>query len=366
MKKLITIIILLAAITAGTFVYFQMQKEDNVEIVPSFKPLIKVGLIYPTTGNSKHLGEAMKTALKLFEQDSKTKKSNYSFELQVQDNQLNPTKTITIANKLKNIDQVDAYITITNNIGSVVSLIADKNEVIHFAIANDQSVKGKYNFNIATPPNKEAEKLLKELQKRGITKVALITQNQGKMLGISTAIRDQAKNYEVEIIIDNITNTGDRDFSKIINKIKSDKPEIVIAQLFAPELLAFAKQLKEIIPNSKITNIETMSLPDDKRLLEGDWYIDAATPNSSYIKSYQKESGSNITNDSELAYTALQILRDSLDAVGSNKEDLIKYLTTGHEIKTVIGPITYNQDGIMQSEASIKQIRKGQPILLKD
>lgn len=363
-RKTLIMLALVAVAGLAAFWFYGTQKETEVDLVPSYKPLIKVGLIYPTEGQYKALGDAVQVALELFEQDAKTRKSPYSYEIMVEDSHMDPTKSISIANKLKKLENIDVYITFGSKVSNVISLIAEKNQVIHFAISDDEkAAKGEYNFVMTTPPNQLATKLLHELQKKNMLRAALLTQNQSQMLTYGKAIRDLHGQYQVELTDDKIINTGERDFRMLITKTLANKPDIIIAQLTVPELTIFIKQFNEMRSNLHLANIKSMNSIEDKRLIDDQWFVDTTSPTAGYQKSFEQATGKTTTRQSEVVYAILQILRDAAEMAGSKKTDLIQYLSSGQPFTTTLGTVHFNAEGVLQSEASIKEIEKGQAVL---
>lgn len=66
MKKLILSLCMFLALIA-------CKDEEKTAAKSDSKPVVKIGVIYPMSGNYAHFGDAMKTALKMFEDEEQTK-----------------------------------------------------------------------------------------------------------------------------------------------------------------------------------------------------------------------------------------------------------------------------------------------------
>lgn len=329
------------------------------------KPVFKIGMIYPLSVAAGSVGEDAKAAVKFFEQKAVADKFKYEFVWE--DNQLNAARSASLAHKVIDVDKVDAIITIGSSNANAVAPIAEKGQVLHFAIANTPEASlGDYNFAMATHLDIEAQKLLQELKNRGYKKVALVTQTQAFNIAASNEIRKMAADYGVELISDNTINNGERDFRALAVKIMADKPEIVIANLYVPEISVFVKQLKNQAPEVKLTAIEAFSFPEDKSLLEGYWFVDQAFPTAEFIKSVEEITEKNVGNYAENVYTSLELMRESLNENGNDKAKMIEFLQSGKTFDTVLGKVAMDKTGRLESEASIKIIKNGQAMLVED
>ena len=71
------------------------------------KPVVKIGVILPLSGNNSAMGEASKKAMLMAIADNTKQSNKYNYEIIFEDNQMITSKTAVIANKLININKVD-------------------------------------------------------------------------------------------------------------------------------------------------------------------------------------------------------------------------------------------------------------------
>lgn len=352
MKKLILSLCLALSLAACG----DKKADDTTQA--EAKPVIKIGILAPMTGEYAHFGEAMKTAVKLFEEDNKTKNAPYQYKFFTEDNAFNPAKSAVIAKKFIDIDKVDVIITLSSDIGSVISPITQKNHVIHLSMATEPNVaKGEYNFTVSTPPNKNTEKMFDELEKLNLKRVAFVIQNSAMMQSVASHIRQAGRNGKINIISDNAINTGERDFRILIYKILQDKPDAMIVQLQPPELQIFVKQLREINKDILITSIESFGYPEDKTLFEGTWFTGAVVPTKPYINKFKEITGSDTTDYSELFYAAFEVIRAAYTS--NDKTAVINNILNLKMNSFSIGEISFDQNGMMQTEAYLYIIKDG-------
>ena len=352
MKKLLLSLCMILALVA-------CKDEQKAASKPDNKQVVKIGVIYPMSGNYAHFGDAMKTALKMFEDEEQTKNSAFEYKFYLEDNAFSTSKSAIAAKKLIDIDKVDVIITLGSDVGSVVSPIAQASKVIHLSMATELNVaKGEYNFTVSTPPNKNAGKMVEELEKLNLDKVAFVIQNTAMMQSVAEHIRQAGREGNINIISDNAINSGEKDFKILIYKILNDEPNAMIVQLQPPELQIFVKQLREVNKDILITAVESFSYPEDKTLFEGTWFSGAVVPTKQYSNKFKEITGLDTTNYSELFYAILEIIRSAYTS--NDKLEVIDNITNLKMNSFSIGNVEFNADGVMQADAFLYTVKNGQ------
>lgn len=351
MKKLLLSLCIILALSACD------NKKDVKHATP--KPVIKIGLIAPMSGEYAHFGASMKIAVKMFEEDKQTKDSAYQYKFFIEDNAFSTSRSAVIAKKLIDIDKVDVIVTLSSDIGSVVSPITQDNHIIHLSIATEPNVaKGEYNFTASTPPNKNTGKMIDELKKLNLDRIAFVIQNTAMMQSVAEYIRRAGRAGDINIVSDNAINSGERDFRILIYKILEGKPDAMIVQLQPPELQIFVKQLREINKDILITGVESFGYPEDKSLFEGTWFSGAVIPTKDYLRMFKQITGSDATNYSEIFYAAFEVIRAAYTS--NNKSEVINNITNLKMNSFSIGNISFDQEGMMQTDAYLYTIKNGQ------
>ena len=337
--------------------------ENSAELRDPDKPTVKIGIIYPLSGDVGHMGQAAKIGINMFEEELKKLYTKYNYQISIEDNQLQAPRSVMIAKKMIEVDKVDVIITIGSNIGNAISPLTQRAKVLHFSISSDENVStGEYNFLAATPNNKMIEKFISELEKHNLKNIALVTQNQAAMLAYDREF--MATDKDIKVLSHNYINPGDRDYRLLIYKILADKPDAVVPLVYIPEITIFVKQLKDAKPDVIVANLESLSYPEDKSLFNGYWFIDGAVPNAQFIDKFKSIKGDDGYDYMPYMYASLEVLRDSLEKIGNNKDEVIKYILD-NQFETVLNTITFDKSGIMQTPASVRMIKDGVPVVLE-
>ena len=244
MKKQIALAVaVLVVILAGFYI---LGNKKGVATDTS-KP-IKIGLILPLTGSVAYIGEAAKNGAELaMDKINNDTSLKHKYQLVIEDDSLDAKKTASAINKLISIDKVNTVISVSSGSGNIVTPIAEQNKLPHIGMASDANVaKGDYNYIHWTQPNEEVEKLVAELQKRNIKKVAMLEVNQQGFLATSLILREKIKGTGITIVSDEIFNTGETNFKTIILRSQKTNPDIYLLGAFSPEIEILGKQMKDL------------------------------------------------------------------------------------------------------------------------
>ncbi len=130
-KLVIGALAILAIVAIGYFMSINTVEEVSVEEV-SVEP-IKIGMIAPMTGDLAFMGEGIRDAIVLANEN--TENTKYEYEVIVEDDQLDAKMSASAANKLISVDKVDAIITFSSVTGNVVAPIAEQNQIVQLGIA---------------------------------------------------------------------------------------------------------------------------------------------------------------------------------------------------------------------------------------
>lgn len=336
------------------------------------KETIKIGYIVPLTGNVAFLGEGVKRAAELAVADLNKKDNKYNYELVFEDDAFTPAKTATAANKLINFDKVDAVVTVASAAGGVANPIAEKAGVIHFGIASDPVIaKGNYNFINWTPPAEEVKVFVAEAQKKNIKRIAVFGQQISGITAVIDELKRQIPGTELDIVSEDISNFGDKDFRTQIQKAKAANPDYVLLLMFSPELEIVTKQIREAGIRTPLTAIESFELSDNPALFEGLWYVNSADPTSSFSSKYQAAYGKNPTIATPNAYDIVGLIAEATEKFSGESKptasDIVGELIKINSYNGAMGNnISIGKDHIVVSKAVVRMIKGGKPVTLSE
>jgi len=358
MKKYLWIVAVIVVIIIGALV---LSKSSPTPI--GEKQTVKIGVMLPLTGPVAMLGEPSKKAAELALKDAGDTKYNY--ELVFEDSQFDPKLAVTSASKLINIDKVLAIVNFGSGTGNAINAVAESGKTAQFSLASDPTIaKGTYNYIHWTPPFTEGKLLASEIIKKGYKKVSIVDANHPGAFAVTTAVKEALKDSGVEVSSYDVINIGTRDFKTIISKIKQINPDIVVLEMFSPEIEIIAEQMKTLGLNKPMTSVEAFEWSSNPSLFEGQWFVaDAVVPTFSdkFFKAYgtQALAGSSYTYD----LVSFLIKLQEKEKAPINPTDLPGIISkSGNWNSPVFGKVVIDKDGFFITPASVKIIKDGKAV----
>ena len=365
MNKTIWTAIVVIIVIGGGWYYFSHSKTTPVaEAGP-----IKIGYTASLTGSLASVGEAGKNGAELaMDEINADKTLKHKYELVIEDDSFDPAKTASAATKLISVDKVDALISAGSGPGNVVAPLAEQNKIPHIGMASDPNVaKGDYNFIDWTQPQEENSKLVAELQRRKVSKLALFTVNQQGFTVLVTDLKQKLEGTGITFTSENTFNTGDHDFKTSLSQAAKKNPDIYLLFAFDPEIGILGKQIKELGIKTPLTAVESFGLTADPSIFEGQWFIDSAVATSGFADKYRAKYNAEVGPTASNAYDAIHLFvkaaEQSTNTGTQLHADMAATLAKTNDYSGAFGPLTVSSDGRFLSQASVKIVRNGKSVL---
>ncbi len=329
------------------------------------KPVIKIGFNLPLTGDMGNIGQAMKGVASLAKQDIDEKKLRYNYQFIIEDNAFETRKTAAINQKFISLDRVDAIIDFTSKIGLVTNSTAEKNKIVHISICSSDAkvAEGKYNFIHGTQPKVEVEKLVEKIIEDKINNVVIFTSVDQATITMADTIKRKFAENNVKFK-EFRTNPGEKDVSLILNMAKEENPELYIIMEYSPTLDIILKRLKEMQNNVQVTAMETFNILEDKNILEGQWFIDAAEIDKDNYERFVTYNKSDNLYGVGNMYDAIMLLVQAFENAES-KDKAVEELSKIKTYRGVVGDLWQDENGIFNSKAIVKRIINGKPVTVE-
>ena len=138
--------------------------------------VVKIGVIVPIEGPYALLGTSFVKAVQMADDDLKDTK--YRYELVIRDSGPDPAKARAVIERVIREDKVNAIIGGVSLIGQVTQPIARRARIPHTCVCTVNTIgDGVYNFTNIPSPEAEATRWVGEARKRGISRIAIISQD---------------------------------------------------------------------------------------------------------------------------------------------------------------------------------------------
>jgi len=363
MKKIFLSLCVVLALTACD----NAKKEET-----SSKPIIKLGILYPMSGDSAFFGDSAKKAADLFFKEFDEAKAKYKYELVFEDSQSSPAKAAMAARKLIDYDHVDVIYDMHSGVSIAVSPIANEKKTLHLAFAQDRAIStGFYNWRVVTSTQKTGEKMLSALKKRKLFNVIGVVENIAGTMSLYGGFEEAAKNDKEMHLKTMSINPGERDFNLLLKKIEYEKPDAIVVSMHAPEIDIFMRQAKNNEITIPIVGVQSFTFLKDKSLAEGSWYVDVAMADKDFLARYKASSGDDVTNFAENFYTLLQVTTTIYESFNKNTkptaEEFIAQIPVVNGVLSPIGKLVVDKENQnVDSEASIRSVQNGIVTVLEE
>lgn len=193
-------------------------------------------------------------------------------------------------------------------------------------------------------------------------------------------IKAQLKAMGGELVAEEYTPLGHTDYSTIVNKVKTAKPDVVFNTLNGDSNVAFFKQLKDAGITSKDITTLSVSIAEEEirgigaenmkgHLVSWNYYQTTDTPeNKEFVRKYKAKYGENrVTDDPiEAAYIQVYLWAEAVKKAGSTDVAKVKEAAKGLEFKAPEGLVKIEGEnqhlwkpvriGEVQEDGLIKEI----------
>ena len=166
------------------------------------------------------------------------------------DDESKPETAAKLYEKLITDDKVDLLIgPYSSDVAMAASTIAEKHNfpmVSAGASATEIWERGYKNmFGLYTLAELYMDQILEFGKAKGLKKIALIYENTAFPRGVASGVKSKAKELGMQVVFEEEYGKASTDFSSMIIKIKSKKPDMVIGGSYLPDSTAFMRQAKE-------------------------------------------------------------------------------------------------------------------------
>lgn len=366
MKKLIIILTCLIALV-GIGYNYRSQKNLKTD-----SPVMKIGVIGPMSGNNAALGQNCRQGLEFAKENLKNNQIDYQFVWE--DDGFQAARAASAANKLINIDKVDVVITCSAVSGSAAAPIAAaKHKFILTVIASEAQIAAQspYSFLHWPSPSKEAEKLFELLDKNKAEKVVFFVENHPGAKALGDAAIAATKASGRKSIEFNFMST-ERNFNDIVLKADAEKADMWVLLTLQPGINIIGKRIQEMNIQTPYTTEEIPTFMEDKSMFEGKEFVDVYDGNPELMQRYMEKYNTKNLYGVAFAYDSLMIINQlAEDFYQKNKslpdsKALVEGLQNLKGYAGAVGPVTVDENGILQTEAVIKKVENGQIVPLKE
>lgn len=330
MKKLLCVLCMALSLVACDK---QNENQQN-------KPVVKIGVMLPLSGNMANYGDATKRAIKMVRQDTQDTKNHYEFILE--DSGTDTAKASTIIRKLVFTDKINAVMGYISSTAMVAAPITEENKIpsIWYVSAPEASV-GEYNFRLYPDIITAAKMISSKIKSENKKNIAIIYQNIPSM---NYLVADMLPTFkqELKIVLNENFVPDEKNFFALIQKIKSVNPDYIVFEATPPETDIFFKQMRENNVNIPVTGFQLLGMTSNLEILDGAWDVDSAQSNPDFQTRYKQMGGTDNLFYADYVYTMLMALINGFENAGPDNMD--EFIAAAAKTESPIGKMEVNSD----------------------
>jgi ABC-type branched-subunit amino acid transport system substrate-binding protein len=329
--------------------------------VPPANGVVRIGVIVPTTGPYARLGGSFLKAVEMARDDLRGTK--YRYELVVRDVGGDPAKAREVIQQVVEEEKVDAVVGGISLIGQVTQPFARKARIPHTCVCTVASIgDGAYSFTNIPSPEAEGVRWVAEARRRGIHRIAVLTQDYPSINNHVKAMEVEAGKGGLTVSYERRFDAATTDFRATIAEARASRPDVYYIEALNPGLDLLAQQLKGAGERA-LSSVVAPSLSERPELFEDAWYTDSNVPDNGFKERFeQRYPGTRFaTHMMPYAYDSLNMLVQAFE----HQRNPAVYL---RELATYDGTadrLTKRQgSGNFESVPAVWIIKGGKPKLL--
>ncbi len=310
---------------------------------------IKIGAIFSQTGPASFLGAPeVKTAQMVADQlNAQGGILGRKIDLIIKDSAGSPERAVSFAKQLIEEDRVLAIIgPSTSGETMQIKPICETSKMILISCAAAETIVNPLANFVFKTPQKDSQAvtwIYRTMKDKGITRIAVVTSNDGFGAAGKKQLEDAAKTEGIEILISEVYDKGATDLTDLLTKVKGTAGvQAVVNWSIVPAQSIVAKNLKQIgldVPlfqshgfgNRKYIEAagiaaEGILFPAGRLLVVDD--LPATHPQKAVLAAYKKDYEARFKEDVSTfgghAYDALLVIAEAIKKAGSTDRDKVR------------------------------------------
>jgi ABC-type branched-subunit amino acid transport system substrate-binding protein len=322
--------------------------------------VIKIGTVVATSGPVALLGKSFLKAIQLAEEELKD--TTHQYELLVEEI-ASPDKAEPAIEKLISTDRVDAVVVGLSMSGEIVKPYATAAKIPLFCICSVGSVGDElYTFTTMPLAEDEATMWVAEANRRGIKRIARLTQDYPSIDNHVRALRAEAARAGIVFVYEDRFAAATTDFSAPIAAAKATAPDVYFVEAFNPALDLLGQQLRDAGVRV-LASVVAFSASERPELFEGGWYTDSYVSPTFKARLDQRYPATRLaTHMMPYAYDSFNMLVQGFES----GEEILTYIRGMTEYDGMAGKITKKAgSGNFRSAPAVWVIDSGKPALAR-
>jgi branched-chain amino acid transport system substrate-binding protein len=338
----------------------------------------RIGVSQTLTGPAAYYGESNKRGVDLAMKELKEKYPSINFEVYHSDNQYSPKVSVDTYRQLRLEKNIDAIITHSSPSSIAIAPLAQEDNFLQIAVsasAKSYSTPDDLSFRTSLGTDKEVGVMLEYIKENCDGSINILGMNNEIGVSISESMKKSVVNSGIKIPLYEMFPVETTDFRSLILKYKQ---QTNVKCLYFPALAShavnFLKQADELQFDPKLLSFRTMEDPvilKSGQLAENLIFTSGFDPNSSkketvnFVEKFKGEYGMTPDIYSAEGYAATMLIADSFAKCSNDKECIFNYLSGLKNHPTILGDITFDNNGDVDYDYFVSEIKDGKMVRIK-
>jgi branched-chain amino acid transport system substrate-binding protein len=346
---------------------------------PAPVTVVRIGAASPLTGPQAHIGIDIRNGVQLAVEDLNAAGVEIAgkkvrFELVAEDDEANPTKATTVAQKL-----VDAKVAgVVGHFNSGASIPASKvyadggvPQISPSSTNPDYTLKGyKTTFRVVAHDGQQGPTLGRfAVDKLQAKTIAVIDDSTAYGQGLADNFEATVKAMGAKLVAREHTTDKDTDFKAILTKIKGRKPDLIMFGGIDPQAGPMVKQMSELGIKARFIGGDGMQTPNFIKLAgdaaEG---VMASIPGlpkdrmpggTAFLAKYKAKFSQDVELFAPMGYDAVFVFVEAMKRAGSVDPAVYLPEIGKTNYQGVIGPIAFDEKGDLKNGPITIYVVKG-------
>lgn len=358
-KKVLSLVVVLA-LTSATLI--GCGKSEAASKGDKDSDVIKIGAVYPLTGDVAAMGQSCKNSVLMLEEETNNnggingKKIKFVFE----DDENKPANAANVIQKLIDKDKVAGIVGSYSSKCSIsMGPIATTAKVPMISLGTNPKVTtegGEYVFTSTFNDTFQGAILAKLAAEDLKAKTAVLLYDVGNdyCKGLSEFFKNSFEKQGGKVIGSETYNVGDQDFSAQLTKIKALNPDVLILPDYYSTVALITKQARALGIKATFVGGDGWDSPELFKIggdsVNGSYFsnffsMEDTTPELvKFKKSYEQKYNQTPDATAASAYNSASILLTGIKKAGSTEGEKIKDALKNIDSEGVAGKVKYDKD----------------------
>lgn len=333
---------------------------------------LRIGVVSALTGPAAYYGQSTMKGAEVAKDKLKEKYPNLSIELFHEDSFFTPKGGIDAYNKLKASNNINALITMASNVSVAIRPVAATDNILHIAastLANNFSSPDDLSYRMTAKGEVEARPALEFLARKGIKRLGIIYMQNDIGTSMLESLKKEATAFGVSVVVAEGYPADQNDYRTILLKMKKAEVDSLYLASLASQTAVIVKQAEELgLPKlflayraaedpTLITNAGVLA----ERVFYTNSYDDASPDLlvKNFKENYYAKWGEDTNGYAAEAYEAVFLIADTYIKCGDDRDCAKKFLSGIKNRPSLIGPVSFDQNGDVIYPFFIKTVRNG-------